>query len=304
MWITRLREYFREHRETRQALRELRAMRNIETRDILLDPNTNPIDQAGLCLRAGDIPSAIRHWKDGFARFPDHVERSHEALRLAVSLRLLDEAEMLARRGQARRPTDPVFYEVEADAVDWRGDHVKALALWTAITKRFPDRPAAYVRTALCLGQVGRDHEAGPYLARAVERFPDIMDCRHAYAHLAERDGQLDAALERWTWLEEKFPAFPDGVLGAARVLERLGRPDDAEARLLAARHRHTSNADFMIALAHHAARRGAWEDADKDWATIRARWPRRREGFDGGVEALSALNRTDAAEALRASAP
>ena len=110
-------------REARRSLRELQELQTGEDRVVLDDPDKNPVDLANASLRIGERERAIQHWRDAFARFPDHVFRSVAALRLAVDLGLYDEVDMLvraeARKGARRRR----LVRAEAEMMAIRGRH-------------------------------------------------------------------------------------------------------------------------------------------------------------------------------------
>ena len=172
---------------------------------------------------------------------------------------------------------------------------------WRKISKRFPNRGVAFIEMARCLERRDKPAEAEAWLRRGIAKFPDELNFRFYYAHIAQSRGQWEAALERWTVMAERFPEEVTGVLGAAHALEVLGRPTEAEARILAVRHRLSASPDIAIALARHATRRGAWDEAVHAWEIVRTRWPDRAEGYQGGVDALFAAGRLDEAEQLRA---
>ncbi len=301
MWFAEVLHRIRDWREARRSLRELHRLQTTEDRTVLDDPDKNPVDLAHTLLRVGERERAIQSWKDAFARFPNHVFRSHEALRLAVDLGLYDEADMLVRRGKQRRPSEAPYFEAEAELAAIRGDVEGAMVQWRKISKRFPKRGVAYIGMAKCLERRDQPDEAESWVRQAVIKFPDSLDCRFYYAHIAQSRGQWDVALERWTIMEEMFPEAVVAVLGAAHALEALGRPDEAEARIAAVRHRHSANPDIAFALARHAMRRGAWEEAVLAWEVVRRRWPDRPEGYHGGVDALYGAGRLAESEQLRA---
>jgi tetratricopeptide (TPR) repeat protein len=304
MWTTRPLDRIMDWWETRRALRDARAAAKAEVTAVLEDPEKNPLELAEVSLRLGDRDQALRHWRDAFNRFPDHVGRSHRALWTALNLGLLDEAESLALRSAKRKPWDPVYAEQAAEAMHLRGEFAEVLPKWDRIRRRFPMRTMAYTRIAMCFGRLGREDEVEPFLEAAVRRFPDLIDCRIDFARWADQRGDWQSALERWTWMEEHFPHFIEGVLRSAHALEQLGRADEAEARLRAARHRHPAHPEMAIALARHAARRRSWEEAAREWELIRERWPAIPDGYLGGADALLALGRSEEAEQVRAMKP
>lgn len=304
MWITRLLDNIHSWRQSRGVLREFQAINETEELIAIGQAGLNPVLLAKTCLERGDRDGALRHWKDASTRVPGYVGRSHEAVRVAIGLGLYDEADRLANAAQKRRPPDPAWFEVSAEIAEWRGDIEDAFAKWGEIRRRFPDRPLAWLRVAGSHLHFGRPDEAEAILEQVVKRFPDLLVGRAEYARLAEFRGNWAAALEQWNRIEEAFPASPDGVLGAARALLEIGRQDEAEARLKAARYRHPASAEIAIVLARHAMRRGDWEAAVPAWETIRERWPDRAEGYHGGGDALAALGRHAEAEQVRAAAP
>jgi len=301
MWFARGLHRIQDWWDARRSLRELRQLQTTEDRAVLDDPNKNPVDLAQSLLRVGERERATECWKDAFARFPNHVFRSHEALRLAVDLGLYEEADMLIRRGTKRRPSEAPYFEAEAELMAIRGDVDGAILRYRKISKRFPNRGVAYIGMAKCLERRDQPAEAESWVRQSVIKFPYSVDCHYYYAQIAQTRGHWEAALERWSIMEELFPDAVVAVLGAAHALDALGRSDEAEARIPAVRHRHSASPEIAFVLARHAMRRKAWEEAVLAWEVVRRRWPDRPEGYQGGVEALYGAGRLDESEQLRA---
>jgi Flp pilus assembly protein TadD len=65
-----------------------------------------------------------------------------------------------------------------------------------------------------------------------LEAFPGEADGALAYGHLREARDDATGALEAFDAASRLSPKNPEGLLGQARQLARLGRPDDARTHL------------------------------------------------------------------------
>jgi tetratricopeptide (TPR) repeat protein len=110
-----------------------------------------------------------------------------------------------------------------------RADYASAVSYFQKEIAINPSYPAPYVFLGLCLHRQGKNSEALPYLEQGLARAPDAP---LAYLELAlvQTDlNQLDRALATLESARTKFPdmsAFPAKL---ARLLTRMGRPEEAK---------------------------------------------------------------------------
>ncbi len=228
-------------------MRDLRRIDAVEIERLKLD-DTNPLSRAKLALRLDDPTEAARQWAVARERHPAYVMASNDLLDVLLGLRLFDEAEALLSARKKRNPRDPKVLEGFGSIAEGRGDIKKALQCWARYRRKFPEAWQGWVSSVRVLREAKRLDEAEKMATRTVRQFPDSLVPRLECARVAEARQDWEAAVERWTWVADKFQRS-DGAIHAAWALEKLGRPDEAIDRLIAARRGVPTDQDVALEL-------------------------------------------------------
>jgi tetratricopeptide (TPR) repeat protein len=207
------------------------------------------------------------------------------------------EAEAMLASGIRVAPQD-VGLRLEFAKLAERGkDWPEALKRWTEVYGRY-GHLAGVVGSANALKELGRYDEADQHLSAVMYKAGNDLSVWLEYARIAEHKRDWEDAVCRWEGVRKRFPMLPMVYVSGLRPLLELGRHSDVETVLLSGIERVPDDPSALIELAWIAHRRGDWPEAENRWATVRERFPKRREGYERGSEVLSALGRT--AEALQ----
>ncbi len=195
--------------------------------------------------------------------------------------------------------TEPEDAGASADAAFARGDSAAALLLWDDQRRRFPDRPAAYLRAAELLERTGRAAAAEAIVSSGVARCPGDLTLALHYVRLAIERGDAAAAQRRWGDACERFAADETILAATTGALLAQGRHADAERVLEETARRFPDVPTPLIGHARLAQDRRDWPAAYARWEAVRARFPDLPTGTVNVAIALRHLGRLDAAEAL-----
>jgi tetratricopeptide (TPR) repeat protein len=249
-----------------------------------------------------------RDWAEAEKRFRAVLERfpasttARFGMALALrELRRLEEAEAVLLGG-AGAEADPANGQLLAELAASLGKSDVAVARWQALVARQPDKPEFHAGLVNSLRAAGRAAEAEQALATALRLFPENMTMLRAMAEMAEAAGNWPLALRRWESFKTAFDGQPDGYIGAARALSRLGRLDEAEVVMTPAVRLFAQNAEALKIFAEIAHESGRWTEAAARWRAMRMLAPERLEGFLGEVAALRGAGKGSEADALLAS--
>ena len=247
-------------------------MKSLDLRLLPLD-DTNPLYRAKAALTMGDRVEALRCWNEARERLPEFTITSHDSLDILVGLERFDEAEALMLTGRKRFRRDAFYAEGYAEVAARRNDHAEAARRWAAVRKAFPGSWKAYALGAAALCRIGQYDEAEAILKPAVARFSSYIGCRIEHARLADLRKNWPEALRRWEIVSAQFNHVA-GAVGAARALQEMGRLDEAEECLAAARLRHPTVHEIVIQQARLAQRRGNEAAERRLWETVLQLFP------------------------------
>jgi len=273
-------------RERREAMREMRALDQIELAIMPMD-ESNPLERAKVSLGVGDLKAANYFWEQASTRYPEYVLLSRDSVNILVGLKRFDEAEALMLAGQKRFPKEGHYAEGYAMVAHRRHDLEEAARRWKVVRKKFPHRSPGFVVGAGCLRELCRFDEADALITHAMEQIPSDMgrngmvprDMGPAleYCRIGEARGDWTEALRRW----EKFSAVHAAcMMGACRALHRIGRSDEAASRLEEARPRFPLEAEIVNQLAAISRDRGDNAEALKWWKFMIERFPLNSTGY------------------------
>jgi tetratricopeptide (TPR) repeat protein len=283
--------------ERRRALKEIREFSDQEKETLTLN-DANPVLLAKSALSLNSRPEALRQWRAAMDRHPSFAKTHRESLGIMLGLELFDEAESVMLEGTHQAPRDPFYAGGYAEVAERRGDDAEALQRWQTVRKRFPNWWKGHVHTARCLRRTGEVNRSEELLRYAIGAFPDSLLVWMEWGRAAEFRSDWAESGRRWDFVYQRF-GHPVGALGAAFALEGLGRLDEAEKQLVAARMRFPLELAIYIALARIAYARCDPNGALHWWTEIRERFPLLPVGYQGEVRLLRELQRYADAEII-----
>ncbi len=178
-------------------------------------------------------------------------------------------------------------------AGDWQSSH----DIWDLLRLTAPNDVVAIHGKAVSLRKLRRLEDAENFLSAACEALPAATTLFIERAILAEERLDYEAALERWAWLRDRFPADPRWIAGVTRSLRLLGRIHEAEKAIEPGLARSPANRALLMEFAALAEKRGDDEKAALRWAEVRLRHPVFEPGYTAGTVPLRRLKRYDEAE-------
>jgi tetratricopeptide (TPR) repeat protein len=221
-----------------------------------------------------DLALAAERWADVRA-YDKSVSEGY--WRGAICMRLLDridEAEALARQGIRVRPVE-VFSRLEyARCAEHRRDWPEAVKRWRQAVDFLPDQPAPAAGLGRLLIELERYDEAEAWLSEAKQKFDRDIEVLTVDVLCAERRGDVDAALQRWSSIRNLFRSLPLAYPPCARLLTNAGRHAEADAVLLDAVGRFRDVPWAAVEYARLAHERQDWSEASARWAAVRERFP------------------------------
>jgi tetratricopeptide (TPR) repeat protein len=250
--------------------------------------------------RHGDTEEAFRRWSAVLKRFPRSSMAYVHGVICLRRVGRLDEAEALNRRALKLFPKDVRLWVNAANIAEQQPDWPEAMRRWEVVCDEFRHFTGD-IGIARALGELGRVEEAEQRLKEVQTRRPLEVEIPIALARLAKQRGDNDEAVRRWADIRRHFPMLPVGYQGGFRELLEMGRHADAELILLSAIDRFPAEAWPAVEYASLAHIQQEWAAAAARWATVRAGWPDRQDGYLREAEALAALGRKDEAAQLRA---
>jgi tetratricopeptide (TPR) repeat protein len=292
---------WRDWQERRQVLRDMRRLQGDQrererfmTRDLL--------EEALATIELNDRRKGAAIWTSTRDRFPVAVRKSPLALQVLLKLNRYDEAEELMQAGAKRSPREIFFIRGLATVALTRGDLDLAIERYAVMRKRFPGAWEGYVQGAQALAMKDRLEEADVLTAQATERFPAEIGGFLEYARLADSRGDLEESVRRWQLIEDTFNDRPFGMLGRSQALIKLGRYEEADEILAAARFRFPTESCFLTTLAQCAQARGDIPEAVKRWKRRIERVPMETFGYGDAARSLIEMGEhAEAEEILRA---
>jgi tetratricopeptide (TPR) repeat protein len=293
-------EAFRDWQERRTILREIRQQK-VDTNERLRFHVRDILTLALDALERDDKPYAERAWTGALRDYPDLARASPLAFPLLLGLRRLDEAEALMQRGLKDHPNDTKYPVGLGQISEARHDVDEADKRWGFVRKRFPGVITGYTGGASALADKGQIKEAEALAMLAIKRFPDDLGGFLVMARLAVKQNDWESALSWYTTISDQF-AYVGGFTGAAEMLCKLGRFDDADALMSAARLRFGTDPGPIVQYAKTAEARGDTTEAITRWKMVLQRFPLNMHVHFGAAEAFERLGEPAEAEAaLRA---
>jgi tetratricopeptide (TPR) repeat protein len=249
--------------------------------------------------RRGDLDAAVRRWAQVRKKFPgEAVGYVHGGICLRQSGQI-EAAEALHSKAVGEFPKLRQAWVEWARDAEHRQDWQEAMRRWEAMHERFRD-VGGDIGIARALEGLGRITDAEERLKAAQLGNPINLDISVILPRLAYLRGDKDEAVKRWADTRRRFPVVQAGYREGIHLLLEMDRPEEAETILLATIQRFPDEPWPLIEYALVAHRRQDWEAAVARWATVRARWPDRRDSYLRPAEALTMLGQLEEAAHLK----
>jgi len=285
---------WRQRRKILQQLARIQADDSERLRFMVKDELTYALG----AVQRGDLRYAIEVWTKLLDRHSADARASPLALPLLIGLRRFEEAEALMRQGQKAHPRDPLYAKGLADIAQAKGDHEDAIQHYAVLRKRFPGIIEGYVCGAVSLLATNRLDEAEALAERAIKLFPNDIRGYLEHARVAVRRANWAEALTRWKRVQDRF-SHQFGYFGYAQALVRLGRHEEADKELAAARTRFPTDPDPVVERARLSEATGDVAQAMIHWRQLVQRFPTHLAGYADAAEALDRLGEPAEAAAI-----
>ncbi len=214
-------------------LRRLPAARAAFERAVRLDPRS-----ADAWTGLGHVSRGLADLDtadDAFRRALDLQPGSARALSNLASVRLaqgrIEDGLRLLRQSVAADPSDPKVRSLLGDALQGIGRHVEAEAAYAEALGIDPDHADALAGMGAVMDALGRYGDAERLLRMALDRRPGDPVAAGSLTHVLELQGrgeEILALIDSCRWAQR--PGW--AIVAEARQLFRLGRWDEAEARI------------------------------------------------------------------------
>ena len=145
---------------------------------------------------------------------------------------------------------------------------------WRTALQAAPTSPVCHYGLSTALRGVGRLDDAHAIMAGALARFPNDLGTLIESARVAELRGDYEDAHAYWSKAAARPLPRPLWLAGAAHALLTLGRYDEAETVLTAARTRHPRHRGLMAVECMLASARENWPRAIELWSAFYRRYP------------------------------
>lgn len=292
-----LSRWFRDWRDRRSAMRELRAAQSADEA-ALADSVDNPLVRAKAAAVRGELDLAARLWEEARLRMSGFVVTSNDAFRLLLDLGRYDEADALMRARRARSPGDPFCAPSMAMIAELRGDFEEAARRWDAVRAVNHSDLEAHFHGNYCLRQLGRFDECATLMDDAIAREPGSLDAWMERAGIEERRGRPEGSL---LFLKQAMEhcGFHTPLTVYVRILTDLGRTAEAVTFLDHMIKANPGDANILTERARLARGLGDRQTAVACWADVRHFAPSFAPGYQEAAECLRELGDIDGAEAI-----
>ena len=209
--------------ETDQAGREYRRALD------LAPPSYDNYLQAGAFYREGGLyREALSLLERAVSLAPSRAEGHRQLGLVKLDLGLPDEGIKALQRAVDLSLRDPLCQIDLANAYRLRGDHAEAAKRLLSITKEWPESAPAHYYLGLALADQRWHGEALAPLSRAAELDEHQPRYRCALARSLMELNQQEEALVQLREASAIPSARSEDLVGIGRILEEMGRPEDA----------------------------------------------------------------------------
>lgn len=254
-------------------------------------------DYARSAVERGDRQEAVRRWEALRARFPDDVDSALHEARAWRHAGDRPAAEARLRDAVARFSAKPEFLIELAQIAADHGETVEALKRWDDVATAYPGLKDGYIGAAHALNGLGRFADAQNVLLPALRMFPEDVEIATLNAWIAHYLAEFATAVARWEDLRGRFPGHVLGWTGGAISLSAQGRTAEANELMEDAARRFPDDLNVGIEWARQPQRVQDWDEAERRWRSIAARFPNRPRVAAGLASMLSRNGKSDEAE-------
>lgn len=173
-----------------------------------------------------DFVVAARLADEGLSAAPQNFDLLVLRARVALALNDVDEAVRFANAAQALHPGHVRPIVILARAASSRGEHAKAVELWSAVRPGMDNYRERLIKRGRSLSAVGRPLEALSEFSAAIKLDATDRDAQRGMAEVSQAIGALHVATRHWRRYGELAPG--DGAV-EERLLEiaqRKSRPE------------------------------------------------------------------------------
>jgi tetratricopeptide (TPR) repeat protein len=255
---------------------------------------------ARVAQEQGNMPEAVERWASVRKQFPFRWRGFAFGADCLANFGNLTEASTLLDIAVVRFPAEIGCHLSYARIAERLQDWPEAVRRWEHVLEEFR-HVAGISGAARALHEMGRTDEAVARLETMRPLYPTEVEIVVLMAQLEEARGDQGKAEQRWRFVRERFPLSAIGYKESARVLERLGRADDADTALRAAIDRFDRDAWPLVEYASIAQKRGDAAEAAKRWEAVRTAFPDREDGYLCGADALAVSGSAEEATKVRA---
>jgi tetratricopeptide (TPR) repeat protein len=189
--------------------------------------------------------------------------------------------------------------QAHADAAMARGEHEKALRLWSEARTRFPAAPRPWLRTAEIMAEKRRFTEAEAVLDEAVSRFPDNFWLLRTRALIVRGQGDDIEAYTRCRALRQSYPDNPVAHADLAHLLLDLKQVAAAEAEAKVSLALFPDHKWLLHMYARCADLTGDVTAAAARWTDLLIRHPDHELAYPVAARALIGTGRLDEAAGI-----
>lgn len=162
----------------------------------------------------------------------------------------------------------------QAEAAVAADQYGQALGVWREIKERFHPEALHSQRMFKVLMRSRAYDEAEELMRHGLKQHPNERHFIFGLAYVATDRGDLEAALERWTVAQKKFPGLSEPYAGLAGSLVKVGRLDEADAALKKGLAQDRNDTVCLMAWARLAETRGNFDEALARWEYMRETMP------------------------------
>ena len=222
--------------QTLHVLRGLKLFQEAESimlEGIRRDPSAARYSEgyALVAEHSGRLTEAVARWEATRKSFPTSWTAYFNPGRCMIELGKLDAADNLLARAVAKFSDRIDGWITYARVAEARRDWNIAKSRWRAVNERFSHAIGVLGQVGAMI-KLGEVDEAEKFLDEVRTSLPTHPELAAELAYIAENRNDAGLAVERWSFVRQRFPQFLDGYKQSARLLRSLGKVEDYRALL------------------------------------------------------------------------
>ncbi len=238
------------------------------------------MDQAAEAVRHADWETALSHYGMLLKHYPEHCDAYLGYGNCLLHLeRDFDEAERVFRDAQHRFPDIRQAAERVAHVTRRKGRLNKALQLYDALRKRFPEYPTATIGYTDILTATGKADEAESVLKEFIKNHPDFYAPYGALINIVSSQNRNEEFLALARDAKNRFPDIPSMHNAEARALVCLRRYGEADEVYRNVNALAPTSSVGLVGLLWVATLQEDLAEAEKHYAAVRRQFPDNLQG-------------------------